>query len=93
MQPKKLTPLEILQKQKNDLQARSNELSGTIENRVIYLQKNFVPLLRDSLMESAISKMPTQLLNLAGNFIPFFISGKKVKFLSIIVKQIIKYFC
>jgi hypothetical protein len=114
--------LEILQKQKNDLQAKSNELSGTIENRVVYLQKNFVPLIRDSLVESAISKLPPQLQNLAGSFIqkeqktntqitqnsthsklvlgivagiagivPLFLRGKKVKFLSIIVNQIIRF--
>ena len=122
MQSKKLTPLEILQKQKTDLQAKSNELSGTIENRVIYLQQNFAHLLRDSLIESTVSKLPTQLQNLAGSFIhkeqktdtqvtqnstlskfalgivagiagiaPLFISGKKGKFLFVIVKQIIRF--
>ena len=67
MQPKKLTPLEILQKQKSDLQAKSDELSGKIENNIKYLQQNFSPLLRDSLVESAVSKLPPKLQNLAGN--------------------------
>ena len=122
MQTKKLTPLEILQKQKNDLQVKSVELSVTIENRINYLQQNFAPLLRDSLLESAISKLPLNLQNLAGNFIhkeqkkytqithnstlskfilgiiadiagivPLFIRGKKGKFLSIIVRQVIRF--
>ena len=65
---KKLTPLEILQEQKKGLQAKSDELSGAIENHVKYMQQNFVPLLRDSVMESAISKLPSNLRNLAGNF-------------------------
>ena len=69
MQSKKLTPLEILQEQKKGLQAKSNELSGAIENRFKYMQQNFVPLLRDSVMESAVSKMPSNLQNLAGNLL------------------------
>ena len=69
MQQQKLTPLEILQKQKASLQAKSDELSATIESRVRFAQQNFVPLLRNSVMESAISKMPPQLQHFAGNFL------------------------
>jgi len=68
MQQKKLTPLQLLRKQKISLQAKSDELSGTIENRVRFVQQNFVPLLRNSVMESAVSKMPPQLRNIAGSF-------------------------
>ena len=67
MQPKKLTPLQILQMQKNNLQAKSNELAGTIENRARYVQQHFVPLLRNNVVESAVSKLPPQLRSLAGN--------------------------
>jgi len=67
MEKKKLTPLEILQKQKSDLQTMSDELAGTIENRAKYLQLNLVPLLRNSAIESAISKMPPHLQHLAGS--------------------------
>lgn len=69
MQSKKLTPLEILQRQKVDLQTRVNELSESIENQSKYLQLNFVPLLRDNIMESTVSKMPVPLQMLAGNFL------------------------
>jgi len=69
MQPKRLSPLEILQKQKTDLQAKADVLSDNIENRVNYLQKNFTPLLFNSIVESATSKLPPQLQNLAGKFI------------------------
>jgi len=69
MQSKKLTPLEILHKQKNDLQVKSDELSRAIGNHSKYLQENLVPLLRDNLVESAVSKMPFHLRNLTGNFI------------------------
>ncbi|MCL1932904.1 MAG: hypothetical protein FWF53_03685 [Candidatus Azobacteroides sp.] len=69
MHPKKLTPLEILQEQKNDLQAKSDQLSYRIENHATYLQRNFVPLLRDNMVESAISKMPPHLRSLFGNFL------------------------
>jgi hypothetical protein len=64
MQPKRLTPLEMLQKQKNELQRKSDRLGRTIEKNARYLQDNFGPLLRDNLVESAISKMPTPLQNL-----------------------------
>ena len=70
MQSKKLSPLEILQKQKSDLQIRSNELSVAIENHTKYLQQNFVPLFRDSVVESAVSKMPPRLRSLTGYFFP-----------------------
>ena len=122
MQTKKLTPLEILQKQKNDLQAKSDELSATIENRVKYLQQNFTSLLRNSIVESTVSKLSPHLQSLAGSFIrmeqktdtqyaqkstvskfilgtaivfaeiaPLLIRGKKGMFLSVIVKQMIKW--
>jgi len=68
MQPKKLTPLELLRKQKAGLQAKSDELSGAIENRARYVQQNLVPLLRNSIVESAVSKMSPQLRNFAGGF-------------------------
>jgi hypothetical protein len=69
MQSKKLTPLEILHKQKADLQKRSDDLTESIENHAKYLQENFVPLLRDSVVESAVSKLPAHLQNLAGSFL------------------------
>jgi len=67
MQSKKLTPLQILQMQKNNLQAKSNELAGSIENRARYVQRHFVPLLRNSVVESAVSKLSPQLRSFAGN--------------------------
>jgi len=70
MQSKKPTPLEILQKQKIDLQVKSDALSAGIENHVKYLQQNFVPLLRAGLMEPVISKIPPPLQNLIGLFFP-----------------------
>ena len=70
MHPKKLTPLEILQKQKTDLQTKSDKLSEVIENHAKYLQQNFVPLLRENLIGSAISKMPLPLRKLTGGLFP-----------------------
>jgi len=69
MQPKKLSPLEILQKQKTDLQVRADVLSNTLENRVKYLQQNFTPLLCNSLIQSAASKLPPKMQNLAGKLV------------------------
>ena len=69
MQPKKLTPLEILQKQKSELQAKSDELSGNVENRFKYIQQNFAPLLRQSVVDAAVAKLPPPVRNFAGNFL------------------------
>jgi len=69
MQSKKITPIEILQKQKAGLQAKSDELGATIEKRARFVQQNFIPLLRNSIMESAVSKLPPQLRNFAGNLL------------------------
>jgi len=74
MKPKKLTPLEILHRQKIDLQTKSGELSVAIENHAKYLQRYFVPLLRESMVESVVSKMPSRFQNLAGHFL---LKGKK----------------
>jgi len=66
MQPKKLTPLEALHKQRADLRVKSSELTGSIENHAKYLHRHFGLLLRNSLVESAVSKMPPQMQNVAG---------------------------
>jgi len=59
----------MLQKQKMDLQAQSTELCGRIEYQFKYLQQNMAPLLRESVMKSAVSKLPSSLRNLTGNFL------------------------
>ena len=61
MRLKKLTPLEILHRQKTELQMKSGELTGTIENNARYLQRHFGVLFRDSMVDSAVSKMPPKL--------------------------------
>jgi len=68
MKQKKLTPLEVLQRQKADLQMKSNGLSDAIENRFNYLQQNFGVLLRNGMIESTLAKMPPQLQHLASRF-------------------------
>jgi hypothetical protein len=68
MKETKLTPLEILQMQKKDLQVRVDELSGTIENRFRYMQKHFAPLLGNSLIETAFTRIPPQLRGLVSHF-------------------------
>jgi hypothetical protein len=68
MKKKKLTPIEVLQKQKAALQSKSDKLTETIEDRVKYLQSQMGTLVRDSLLESAVSVIPNQLRDLAGRF-------------------------
>ena len=69
MQQKKLTPLDILQKQKAGLQVKSDELSDAIESRARYVQQNFIPLLRNNVVESAVSKMPPSFQKFAGSLL------------------------
>jgi len=67
MQTNELTPLEIIRKQKAELRDKSGALAKSIENRTKYVQKHFAPLIRDSVVESAVSKMPTPLRGIAGS--------------------------
>jgi len=69
MRLKKLTPLEILHRQKAELQMKSGELTGSIENNAKYLQRHFGVLFRDSMVESAVSKMPPQLQSFTGHLL------------------------
>ena len=69
MRLKKLTPLEILHRQKTELRTKSGELTGAIENNAKYLQRHFGVLFRDSLVDSAVLKLPPQLQNFAGHLL------------------------
>jgi len=54
----RLTPTEALQLKKKRLQAQSEVLSNGLESKFDYLQKNLMPLLGSSVMDSVVSKMP-----------------------------------
>ena len=51
------------------MQAKSDELSGNVENRIKYIQQNFAPLLRDTVIDTAVSKLPLQVRGIAGSFL------------------------
>ena len=72
MRKSKLSPLEILHKQKTRLQKKSKALSDAIEINFNYLQRNSVSLLSDAIARSTLSSMPSFLRNLTANF-----GGKK----------------
>jgi hypothetical protein len=44
-------------------------LTGSIENRTKYLQRHFGVLFRDSVVDSAVSKMPPKLQNFTGHLL------------------------
>ena len=53
-----LTPTEALQLKKKQLEAQAETLSNVLESKFDYLQKNLMPLLGNSVVDSVVSKMP-----------------------------------
>jgi hypothetical protein len=53
-----LTPTEALQLKKKRLEAQAEALSNVLESKFDYLQKNLMPLLGTSVVDSVVSKMP-----------------------------------
>jgi hypothetical protein len=66
MSANKLTPLEVLQKQKIRLQTKSEALADVLEENFDYLHHNIASLLGNSAADAAISKMPPLVQNLLG---------------------------
>ena len=58
MSAKKLTPLEILQRRKKRLQIKSDELTGSLEGNLEYLQQHLGTLVGASAMDAVVSKTP-----------------------------------
>jgi len=59
----RLTPTEALQLKKKRLKAEAEALSSALENKFDFLQKNFVPIIACSVLDSAVSKMPSVVQN------------------------------
>ncbi|GHT74090.1 hypothetical protein AGMMS50262_06370 [Bacteroidia bacterium] len=85
MSTTKLTPLEILQRQKLRLQVKSEALADALEGNVEYVQQNFFPLLGDTATSAVMSKMPSFVQNFSGrnswvegflDIAPLFLKGK-----------------
>ena len=53
-----LTPTKALQLKKKRLEAEAEALSNVLESKFDYLQKNLMPLLGSSVLDSVVSKMP-----------------------------------
>jgi hypothetical protein len=66
MSSTKLTPLEILQRQKMRLQMKSDALIDILEDNFEYLQYNFGSLVGDSAVSAIVSKAPPVVQNLLG---------------------------
>jgi hypothetical protein len=58
MSLKQLSPTEVLQLRKKQLEAQAVALSNILESKFDYFQKNFMPLLGGSVVDSVVSKMP-----------------------------------
>jgi len=53
-----LTPTEALQLKKRRLEAQAEVLSNVLESKFDYLQKNLMPLMGNSVVDTVVSKMP-----------------------------------
>ena len=62
----KLTPSEVLQKQKTRLRLKSNVLTETLENDLNYIQNNMGTIINNSVMEVVVSKSPSFVKSLLG---------------------------
>jgi hypothetical protein len=66
MSSTKLTPLEVLQRQKLRLQVKSEALTDTLEENLNYLQHNIGALLGNSAVTAVVSKTPPFVQDLLG---------------------------
>jgi hypothetical protein len=62
----KLTPSEVLQRQKIRLQVKSDALIGSLEDNFDYLQKHIGSLVSDSALSAVVSKTPPVVQSLFG---------------------------
>jgi hypothetical protein len=66
MSPTKLTPLEVLQKQKLRLQHKSDVLTERLENDFDYFQNNIGTILSNTAMKAIVTKTPPVIQSLLG---------------------------
>ena len=62
----KLTPSEVLQKQKARLRLKSDVLTERLENNLNYIQHNMGTIINHSIMEAVVSKSPPLVKSLLG---------------------------
>ena len=58
MSSTKLTPLEVLQKQKARLRLQSEVLTETLENDLNYIQHNMGTIISNTVVDAVVSKSP-----------------------------------
>ena len=66
MSSTKLTPLEVLQRQKASLRLKSDELTEILENDLNYIQRNLRTIVNNTVMEGVVSKTPPLVQSLLG---------------------------
>ena len=66
MRSTKLTPVEVLQKQKLRLRLKSNALSEKLENDLNYVQHNIGTIITNTVVDAVVSKTPPFVQSLFG---------------------------
>ena len=66
MRSTKLTPVEVLQRQKLRLRLKSNALTETLENDLNYIQHNIGTIIGNSVVDVVASKTPSFVQSLLG---------------------------
>ena len=66
MSSTKLTPSEVLQRQKARLRLQSDALTETLENDLNYIQQNMGAIISNSVVEAVVSKSPPLVKSLLG---------------------------
>ena len=103
MNSAKLTPLEVLQKQKADLRLKSSTLTESLENELNYIQHNFGTIISNTVVEGVVSKTPPfvqsllvrnkkiSLIESVSGILPFFIKGSRGWILRLVLDQARKW--
>ena len=66
MRSTRLTPTEVLQKQKLRLRLKSNVLTEKLENDLNYVQHNIGTIITNSVVDAVVSKTPPLIQSLLG---------------------------
>ena len=103
MRSAKLTPLEVLQRQKAALRLKSDALTESLENDLNYIQHNLGTIISNTVVEGVVSKTPPLVQSLLGrnkkiglienvlDILPFFIKGSKGWILRLVLDQARKW--
>lgn len=100
MNNKKKTPKEILKREKELLEKKSDILVDSISNTLEYTHNNLGVIVRQTALEAVSPALPSfaqrifggGLAGIAADLLPFFLKGKKGVIAAFILKKLKRFF-